>query len=98
MQRTAVQGSPEMLTAITGIWHAGAVSSHEGRHPFRKTLEELTLGDSVVICGTGIVEIGKFGLLRRRLTRKRGLSAVIGALEQRISLEFLLHKGREVDI
>jgi oxepin-CoA hydrolase/3-oxo-5,6-dehydrosuberyl-CoA semialdehyde dehydrogenase len=48
MQRTAIQGSPEMLTAITGIWHAGAVSSHEGRHPFRKSLEELTLGDSVV--------------------------------------------------
>ncbi|HEX4443770.1 MAG TPA: phenylacetic acid degradation bifunctional protein PaaZ [Galbitalea sp.] len=48
MQRTALQGSPEMLTAITGIWHAGAVSSQEGRHPFRKTLEELTLGDSVV--------------------------------------------------
>jgi oxepin-CoA hydrolase/3-oxo-5,6-dehydrosuberyl-CoA semialdehyde dehydrogenase len=48
MQRTAVQGSPEMLTAITGIWHAGAVSNHEGRHPFRKSLEELTLGDSVV--------------------------------------------------
>ena len=48
MQRTAIQGSPEMLTAITGIWHAGAVSRHEGRHPFRKSLEELTLGDSVV--------------------------------------------------
>ena len=48
MQRTAIQGSPEMLTAITGIWHAGAVSNHEGKHPFRKTLEELKLGDSVV--------------------------------------------------
>jgi len=48
MQRTAIQGSPEMLTAITGIWHAGAVSNHEGRHPFRKTLDELRLGDSVV--------------------------------------------------
>ncbi|MEO6533992.1 MAG: phenylacetic acid degradation bifunctional protein PaaZ [Pseudolysinimonas sp.] len=48
MQRTAIQGSPEMLTAITGIWHAGAASNHEGRHPFRKSLEELTLGDSVV--------------------------------------------------
>ena len=48
MQRTAIQGSPEMLTAITGIWHAGAVSNHEGRHPFRKSLEELSLGDSVV--------------------------------------------------
>jgi len=48
MQRTAIQGSPEMLTAITGIWHAGAVSNHEGRHPFRKSLDELALGDSVV--------------------------------------------------
>jgi oxepin-CoA hydrolase/3-oxo-5,6-dehydrosuberyl-CoA semialdehyde dehydrogenase len=48
MQRTAIQGSPEMLTAIIGIWHAGAVSNHEGRHPFRKSLDELTLGDSVV--------------------------------------------------
>jgi len=48
MQRTAIQGSPEMLTAITGIWHAGAVSNHEGRHPFRKSLDELRLGDSVV--------------------------------------------------
>ena len=48
MQRTALQGSPQMLTAITGIWHAGAASNTEGRHPFRKTLEELSLGDSVV--------------------------------------------------
>ena len=23
MQRTAVQGSPEMLTALTGVWHTG---------------------------------------------------------------------------
>jgi oxepin-CoA hydrolase/3-oxo-5,6-dehydrosuberyl-CoA semialdehyde dehydrogenase len=48
MQRTAIQGSPQMLTAITGIWHRGAATSSEGRHPFRKTLEELSLGDSVV--------------------------------------------------
>jgi oxepin-CoA hydrolase/3-oxo-5,6-dehydrosuberyl-CoA semialdehyde dehydrogenase len=48
MQRTAIQGSPEMLTAITGIWHAGAASDSSGRHPFRKSLAELTIGDSVV--------------------------------------------------
>ena len=48
MQRTALQGSPQMLTAITGIWHAGAASNSDGRHPFRRTLEELSLGDSVV--------------------------------------------------
>lgn len=47
MQRTAVQGSPEMLTALTGVWHQGA-AVHEGRHPFRKSLSELALGDQVV--------------------------------------------------
>nr|WP_241740078.1 phenylacetic acid degradation bifunctional protein PaaZ [Microbacterium invictum] len=44
MQRTAVQGSPDVLTAITGVWHAGAVSA-TGIHPFRKSLTELRLGD-----------------------------------------------------
>lgn len=48
MQRTAIQGSPEMLTAITGIWHQGAVSHSGARHPFRKSLAELKLGDQVV--------------------------------------------------
>ena len=47
MQRTAIQGSPEMLTAITGVWHAGAAVQN-GRHPFRKSLAELALGDQVV--------------------------------------------------
>ncbi len=48
MQRTAVQGSPEMLTALTGVWHAGAAANSEGRHPFRKSLAELRIGDQVV--------------------------------------------------
>lgn len=47
MQRTAVQGSPEMLTALTGVWHQGA-AVQQGRHPFRKSLAELELGDQVV--------------------------------------------------
>lgn len=47
MQRTAIQGSPEMLTALTGTWHAGAPSDATGRHPFRKPLDELRLGDQV---------------------------------------------------
>jgi oxepin-CoA hydrolase/3-oxo-5,6-dehydrosuberyl-CoA semialdehyde dehydrogenase len=46
MQRTAVQGSPEMLTALTGVWHEGA-AVQQGRHPFRKSLAELELGDQV---------------------------------------------------
>lgn len=47
MQRTAVQGSPEMLTALTGVWHQGAASRTD-RHPFRKSLAELAIGDQVV--------------------------------------------------
>ena len=47
MQRTAVQGSPEMLTALTGVWHQGAASRSD-RHPFRKSLAELAVGDQVV--------------------------------------------------
>src|SRR5690606_26454040 len=42
MQRTAVQGSPEMLTALTGVWHEGAPARHDV-HPFRKSLAELRL-------------------------------------------------------
>ncbi|KQM81179.1 phenylacetic acid degradation bifunctional protein PaaZ [Agromyces sp. Leaf222] len=52
MQRTAVQGSPEMLTALTGVWHAGATSTPYADagepHPFRKSLAELRIGDQVV--------------------------------------------------
>jgi len=48
MQRTAVQGSPEMLTALTGVWHAGAAANAGGRHPFRKSLAELRIGDQIV--------------------------------------------------
>ncbi|UWF78004.1 MULTISPECIES: phenylacetic acid degradation bifunctional protein PaaZ [Microbacterium] len=48
MQRTAVQGSPEMLTALTGIWHPGASARSEGTHPFRKSLAELRIGDQIV--------------------------------------------------
>ena len=47
MQRTAVQGSPRMLTAITGVWHAGADADATGTHPFRKSLAELRIGDRV---------------------------------------------------
>jgi oxepin-CoA hydrolase / 3-oxo-5,6-dehydrosuberyl-CoA semialdehyde dehydrogenase len=48
MQRTAVQGSPAMLTALTGVWHTGAPVSSDGVHPFRKPLSELRVGDQVV--------------------------------------------------
>ena len=47
MQRTAVQGTPKLLSAVTGRWIEGADVRQEG-HPFRKSLAELKIGDQLV--------------------------------------------------
>ena len=47
MQRTAIQGSPTLLSAVTGRWIEGA-PSYQGEHPFRKSLAELKIGDQLV--------------------------------------------------
>ena len=47
MQRTAVQASPNMLTAISGQWVKGAVQTVDELHPFRKSLAELRIGDTI---------------------------------------------------
>jgi oxepin-CoA hydrolase/3-oxo-5,6-dehydrosuberyl-CoA semialdehyde dehydrogenase len=47
MQRTAIQGSPDMLTAISGQWTKGSARRDEDVHPFRKSLAELRIGDSI---------------------------------------------------
>ncbi|SDP94875.1 phenylacetic acid degradation bifunctional protein PaaZ [Lentzea jiangxiensis] len=47
MQRTAVQASPDMLTAITGRWTTGSKRVADEVHPFRKSLAELKIGDTV---------------------------------------------------
>jgi oxepin-CoA hydrolase / 3-oxo-5,6-dehydrosuberyl-CoA semialdehyde dehydrogenase len=48
MQRTAVQASPRVLSAVTGRWLAGADRDTDSGHPFRKSLAELRIGDTVV--------------------------------------------------
>jgi oxepin-CoA hydrolase / 3-oxo-5,6-dehydrosuberyl-CoA semialdehyde dehydrogenase len=48
MQRTAIQASPRLLSAVTGRWVAGAARDAAGPHPFRKSLAELRIGDTVV--------------------------------------------------
>lgn len=48
MQRIAIQSSPDMLTAITGRWTTGSARTTADVHPFRKHLEELQIGDTVV--------------------------------------------------
>ncbi|CUX83442.1 MAG: bifunctional oxepin-CoA hydrolase / NADP-dependent 3-oxo-5,6-dehydrosuberyl-CoA semialdehyde dehydro [Roseibaca calidilacus] len=47
MQRSAVQGTPRLLTAVTGEWMQGA-ETRADTHPFRKSLAELRLGDQIV--------------------------------------------------
>jgi oxepin-CoA hydrolase/3-oxo-5,6-dehydrosuberyl-CoA semialdehyde dehydrogenase len=46
MQRTAIQGSPETLSAIGHRWIRGADEKDPGVHPFRKTFEQLEIGDT----------------------------------------------------
>jgi oxepin-CoA hydrolase/3-oxo-5,6-dehydrosuberyl-CoA semialdehyde dehydrogenase len=48
MQRAAVQGSPSMITAITREWSKGAEVKTDAVHPFRKTFDELAIGDTLV--------------------------------------------------
>ena len=47
MQRTAIQASPDMLTAITGQWTTGSRRTETDVHPFRKSLADLAVGDTI---------------------------------------------------
>jgi oxepin-CoA hydrolase/3-oxo-5,6-dehydrosuberyl-CoA semialdehyde dehydrogenase len=48
MQRTAVQGSPNTLTAVSGSWVRGSRLRDPSRHPFRIPFNELHLGDTLL--------------------------------------------------
>ena len=47
MQRTAIQGSPDILTAIGEQWVPGAAEHTGGPHPFTRTYHELQLGETL---------------------------------------------------
>jgi oxepin-CoA hydrolase / 3-oxo-5,6-dehydrosuberyl-CoA semialdehyde dehydrogenase len=47
MQRTAVQGSPDTITAAGGRWVRGSRLRNPGRHPFRIPFHDLELGDTL---------------------------------------------------
>ena len=47
MQRTAVQGSPDTITSISGRWVRGSRVLDPGRHPFRIPFNDLKLGDTL---------------------------------------------------
>ena len=46
LQRTALQGSPDTIAAVTGRWVRGGRQRDPGAHPFRKPFHELTIGDT----------------------------------------------------
>jgi len=48
LQRVAVQGSPNMLTAVTNQYQQGATGLSDGTHPFKKHFEELRIGEQII--------------------------------------------------
>lgn len=48
LQRTALQGSPTMITGITNVYQPNAKGKDPGKHPFQKYFEELQVGDQLL--------------------------------------------------
>jgi oxepin-CoA hydrolase/3-oxo-5,6-dehydrosuberyl-CoA semialdehyde dehydrogenase len=48
LQRAAIQGSPTMLTAVTGEYVRGAAVKESEVHPFRHYFEDLNIGHSLL--------------------------------------------------
>ncbi|AZI67324.1 phenylacetic acid degradation bifunctional protein PaaZ [Kaistella daneshvariae] len=56
LQKTAIQGSPDILTAITKIYQQGADKKYSDKHPFNKYFEEVEIGDSLETAGRTVTE------------------------------------------
>ncbi len=65
MQRTAIQGSPTAITAITNVYQQGAKGNLDSIHPFKKHYEELKVGDQLITDAREITadDIDKFAAL-----------------------------------
>ena len=48
LQRTAIQGSPSMITAISNVYQPHAKGNITTEHPFKKYFEELEIGDQII--------------------------------------------------
>lgn len=48
MQRTAIQGHPDSITAVTNQWIRGGTVHKDKVHPFRKYFDELKIGDTLI--------------------------------------------------
>ena len=47
MQRTAIQGSPDLLTAIGNRWVPGATEVKGPAHPFTRRFHDLAIGETI---------------------------------------------------
>jgi len=65
MQRTAIQGSPDTLTAITKQFTTGATPKIGPVHPFRHSFDELEIGETLLTYRRTVTEadIVNFGCL-----------------------------------
>ncbi len=48
LQRTALQGSPTTITAITNVYQPNAIGKKADKHPFKKYFEELQIGEQII--------------------------------------------------
>jgi oxepin-CoA hydrolase/3-oxo-5,6-dehydrosuberyl-CoA semialdehyde dehydrogenase len=48
LQRTALQGSPTTITAITNVYQQNAVGKKTDKHPFTKYFDELEVGEQII--------------------------------------------------
>lgn len=48
LQRTAIQGSPTMITAISNVYQYGAKQKEYAAHPFTKYFEDLEIGETLI--------------------------------------------------
>lgn len=48
LQRTAIQGSPTMLTSVTNVYHPNGKQTEDVQHPFQKYFEELEIGETLI--------------------------------------------------
>ncbi|MEL7123242.1 MAG: phenylacetic acid degradation bifunctional protein PaaZ [Bacteroidota bacterium] len=56
LQRTAIQGHPSMITAVTNVYQYGAAQTEDRLHPFLKYFEELEIGETLITAKHTVTE------------------------------------------
>ena len=56
LQRTAIQGHPTFITAVTDVYQAGARYKEKDIHPFRQHFEDLEIGETLITARHTVTE------------------------------------------